>query len=272
MIEEFFDDLKKKSEPFPYDGDYIEDGILYCGKCKTPRQCRVKILGIESTVGCLCKCRDEKIQAEVKEKRRKIIEERRNIVFGDDSRNKNARLDTDRVTEAVQIARNYCEKLEGHYAEGTGFTLFGTPGTGKTFAIAAAANKAIEQGYSVQFVNVADLSAESNSRRNDIVSGAREPDFFFLDDLGAERGIDSMREVILGIINARYQCNKPLIVTSNIPLSYMKNPETAIERRAYERLLEVSTPIEVSGKNQRYETIRGEYEERKNDLTRGIEQ
>ena len=30
-------------------GDYIFDGLLHCGKCKTPKQCRVNILGKERT-------------------------------------------------------------------------------------------------------------------------------------------------------------------------------------------------------------------------------
>lgn len=29
----------------PKEGDYIKDGLLYCGKCHTPKQCEVEIGG-----------------------------------------------------------------------------------------------------------------------------------------------------------------------------------------------------------------------------------
>ena len=53
------------------DGDYTVDGLLYCGKCKTPKQCRVNIFGNEKTVYCLCKCRVEKREAEEAERARR---------------------------------------------------------------------------------------------------------------------------------------------------------------------------------------------------------
>ena len=48
------------------DGDYIgQDGLVYCGKCNTPRQKRLIVPagifgdGGEKIVSCLCKCRSE---------------------------------------------------------------------------------------------------------------------------------------------------------------------------------------------------------------------
>ena len=38
-------------------GDYVgEDGLLYCGKCHTPKQCRVELFGEIRTPMCLCQC------------------------------------------------------------------------------------------------------------------------------------------------------------------------------------------------------------------------
>ena len=42
------------------EGDYIVDGLLYCHKCNTPKQCRVEIFGEVRTPMCLCKCEKEK--------------------------------------------------------------------------------------------------------------------------------------------------------------------------------------------------------------------
>lgn len=41
------------------EGDYIEDGLIHCGKCRGKRQTRVKIPGGDGatiTVPCICKC------------------------------------------------------------------------------------------------------------------------------------------------------------------------------------------------------------------------
>lgn len=38
--------------------DYVNpaDGLLYCGVCREPKQCRVKAFGIEYIPFCACKC------------------------------------------------------------------------------------------------------------------------------------------------------------------------------------------------------------------------
>lgn len=38
--------------------DYIDpdDGLLYCGVCREPKQCRVKAFGREYIPFCACKC------------------------------------------------------------------------------------------------------------------------------------------------------------------------------------------------------------------------
>ena len=54
-----------------------EDGLLYCRKCHTPVQCRVKLWGRDKIVPCLCRCQQEamaekKRQDELLERQRKI--------------------------------------------------------------------------------------------------------------------------------------------------------------------------------------------------------
>ena len=51
--------LNKQNE-----NDYYENGLLMCGKCHTPKQCRGFLFGVERTVTCICKCRAEELQAE----------------------------------------------------------------------------------------------------------------------------------------------------------------------------------------------------------------
>ena len=37
------------------EGDYLVDGLLYCHKCHTAKQCRVELFGRIRTPMCLCK-------------------------------------------------------------------------------------------------------------------------------------------------------------------------------------------------------------------------
>ena len=51
------------------EGDYIKDGLLYCGKCHTPKQCEVECGGRVIKPYCMCKC-------EVEEEERRKEDER----------------------------------------------------------------------------------------------------------------------------------------------------------------------------------------------------
>lgn len=63
------------------EGDYIEDGLIHCGKCKGKRQTRVKIPGGDGatiTVPCICKCEakaeeDRKKQEEARQELQRIV-------------------------------------------------------------------------------------------------------------------------------------------------------------------------------------------------------
>lgn len=51
---------RKTAANVPKDSaDYIENGLLYCGKCHTPKEFRGSFLGMVKVVPCLCRCRSE---------------------------------------------------------------------------------------------------------------------------------------------------------------------------------------------------------------------
>ena len=55
-------------------GDYWRDGLLYCGKCNTPRSCRIDLGGGERVVPSLCKCDRDNEAAEAEKERAKRVE------------------------------------------------------------------------------------------------------------------------------------------------------------------------------------------------------
>lgn len=50
----------------PETGDYIDPatGLLLCGKCHTPKQCKVMVLGKERILPRICRCEHERYKAE----------------------------------------------------------------------------------------------------------------------------------------------------------------------------------------------------------------
>ena len=56
---------------------------------------------------------------------------------------------------------------------------------------------------------------------------------------------------MFSIIDSRYRCNKPLIVTTNLKLDELKHPRDLAHARIYDRILERCAPILFAGKNFR---------------------
>lgn len=52
--------------------DYINpaDGLLYCGKCNTRKQCKVSIFGRTDVQYCLCECKKAQLAEEETERER----------------------------------------------------------------------------------------------------------------------------------------------------------------------------------------------------------
>ena len=68
---------------------------------------------------------------------------------------------------------------------------------------------------------------------------------------GIERGTEYALEQVYNIIDARYRSKKPLIVTTNLTLTDLKNPQDVAHARIYDRLLSMCSPICFAGENLR---------------------
>ena len=132
-------------------GDYIgDDGLLYCGKCNTRKQCRVELFGKERIMFCTCKCRKEQLEAEriEQEKREKWlrIERLRRLGFPDAEMQKwTFKADNGQNADIMQVAKNYVDNFAEMKKRGKGLLLFGEVGTGKSFAAACIANALIDK-------------------------------------------------------------------------------------------------------------------------------
>ena len=116
------------------------------------------------------------------------------------------------------------------------------------------ANALMEQEVAVCMTNFARIMNELNnafSGRNEVVDRLCGYPLLVIDDFGMERGTEYALEQIYNIIDSRYRSRKPLIVTTNLTLTELKNPQDTAHARIYDRLLELCTPIACTGPSMR---------------------
>ena len=258
------------------DCDYIgEDGLMYCGKCNTPKQARVKFFGVERTPFCLCKCEDEKEKRELELERQKrkqeLIERNRTEAFPDcnssvrDMRSWTFEKDDNANPQISQMAKKYVEHFEDFKQRGKGLLLHGTTGTGKTFISACIANALIDNGYRVLMTSFSRVenTVFGLSNKQEYYDSLNRYDLLILDDFGVERSTEYKQEIVYNVIDGRTKAGLPLIVTSNITSQELKNPKSTNEQRVFSRLLKMCHPITVTGKDRRVTESVTDYAEMK---------
>lgn len=256
------------------EGDYIgDDGLLYCGKCRTPKQTKIELFGQERTPMCLCKCATEKRDAEEAERKRierlRKIEGMRNAGFPDREM-QNWTFDRDDGTneKISKVAQNYIENFKTMLSKGKGLLFYGTVGTGKTFYSACIVNALIDKGYPCMMTNFSRLTNTIQGMfdgRQEYLDSLNRYDLLVIDDLAAERDTEYMNEIVQTVIDSRYRAGLPTIITTNLTAEEIKNPADIRKQRTYSRLLEMCLPVEVKGADRRRAKLINDYAEL-NDL------
>lgn len=273
MFSEILDDLMATTEKNNKvnEGDYYDEkGLLYCGKCHTPKQVEVKILGQVKRPYCLCRCESERLEKEEKERKEfDRIQQIRRRCFNDEAMQgwtfANDDLSNERVTKAMQ---NYVNNFPELKKQGKGLLLYGHCGTGKTYAACEVANALIDKGYSVLVTNFAKVlnSLQATYEKQDYIDSINDNSLLILDDLGIERDTPFAREQVYNVIDARYRAGLPMIITTNLTMDKIKATQDIDNMRIYDRILERCFPIEVNGENRRRKAIRESYGDMKNLL------
>ena len=265
------DAVLKMLDTVPEPEDYIgDDGLLYCGKCHTPKEAYFaegkNLFGRDrhpSECDC-CKAEREKREKEETEKKHNDEVEclkrngfpdpaMRHWTFGNDNGN----------CPQIEKAHFYVEHWEMMKAENIGYLLWGNVGTGKSYFAGCIANALMEQEISVCMTNFAtilnDLFTNTESRNEYIIRLCSYP-LLILDDFGMERGTEYGLEQVYNVVDSRYRSNKPLIVTTNLTLEQLQHPEDTAHARIYDRLLEMCVPVRFTGGNFRKVTAQQKME------------
>ncbi len=67
-------------------------------------------------------------------------------------------------------------------------------------------------------------------------------ELLIIDDLGIERNTEYALEQVYAVIDERYKSKKPLIITTNLTISQIRNAADVVHARIYSRVLELCTP------------------------------
>ncbi|MEY8381953.1 ATP-binding protein [Christensenellaceae bacterium 44-20] len=256
-----FDSIERASEKQikAEQGDYIVDGLLYCGKCHTPKQARVVILGFERTPMCLCKCAAERKQREAEEEKRREFERRvkelRWAGFPESQMEQWTFENSDSPNSQYSlIAKRYVANFAQMRADGKGLLLFGDVGVGKTFLAACIVNALINQGVPCLMTNFARLTNTLSGMfegKQEYIDKLNSFPLVVIDDLGAERDTEYVGEIVHNIIDSRCREGLPLIITTNLDGKELENPKDIRKRRVYSRLFEMCIPVKFGGEDRR---------------------
>ncbi len=246
------------------EGDYINeaDGLLYCGKCHTPKQAWVAFHfdgEQEKAVPIPCQCENQAAEAAQEiakrmEFQRRMAELRKGGIT-DPAYLRYTFAADDRQDPALSdVCRRYVERWAEMEEQNIGILFHGTVGTGKSFYACAIANALVDQcipAMVTSFPRLLNL-LQSVQNRQEIIDGLDRYRLLVIDDLGVERDSSYAAEQIYGVIDARARSGKPLIITTNLPYSELENPASMQYKRIYDRILELCpVALKMTGDSRR---------------------
>ena len=258
------------------EGDHIgEDGLVYCGKCGSRKQLRVKFGDKTHVVRCVCKCEskeleEKKRQEEYEEQMRRINRLKEASMM--DKKYREVTFDKYEVREenkkVFEVAKKYADRFQDMYKKNQGLLLYGPVGTGKSFTAACIGNYLLNNAKPVIMTSFVKILQDiwENDREAEYITILNSASLLIVDDLGTERETDYALEKVYNIIDSRVRANKPMIITSNLELNDMMECEDIRKKRIYDRILECCYPMYVGGKSFRMMKAAQRFDEMKDFL------
>ena len=254
-VDALIDSIAKKAEPVRDMVDYEKDGLLYCGHCNTPKQCRIFLGKDVRLVGCQCACATREYEAEKKARADRERRLRIETLRADGIRDKSltaCRFGAATMSDEIAKCKRYADAWDDMRRENSGLLLWGNTGNGKTYAAACIANELIDRGIPAMITSFPRI-LNAGYDKQEIIEQVHYYPLMVIDDLGAERSSEYALETVYTVIDERYKAKKTLIVTTNLTLGELCKPKNMDYQRIYDRILEMCTPLAFKGESMRRE-------------------
>ncbi len=129
---------------------------------------------------------------------------------------------TDIDPQVVSATRRFADRVDEKLDAGRGLWFMGPVGTGKTTLAMLVAKSALRAGRSLAIYSLPRLLNEirethrSDRSHVDLLDRLTAVDLLHVDDVGAERTTDWVLEELYSIVNARYEDERSMVITTNI--------------------------------------------------------
>jgi DNA replication protein DnaC len=162
---------------------------------------------------------------------------------------------TEIAPAVVTATRRFVDAIDEKLNAGRGLWFMGDVGTGKTTLAMLVSKAAIAAGRSVAIYSLPRLLNEIRDTHRaershvDLLDRLTAVDLLHVDDVGAERSTDWVLEELYSIVNARYEEQKSMVITTNIT-----DREALCEQiteRTVSRLTEMCDEVPLFGHDRR---------------------
>lgn len=258
----------------PGPGEHLgEDGLIHCDRCGAPRQVVLPLGDRRQTVRCLCPCQQAQLDTQRQQLRRQEELDRfarmRSAAMRDPALRKCTFAASGYPSTAMEIAENYVAQWPRMQQKGMGLLFWGNVGTGKTFIAACIANALLDQGVPVLMTSfgrvLGAMPGPASGEQTAAMDEWMKYPLLIIDDLGGERDTPYVTELVYHIIDARYRSGRPMVITTNLSMAELENPDSREKMRIYDRVLECCTPVRVDGNH-----IRGAKRSENRELARKL--
>ena len=130
---------------------------------------------------------------------------------------------TDIEPHVVAATRRYADTIDEQLGAGRGLWFMGPVGTGKTTLAMLVSKAALKTGRSVAIYSLPRLLNEIRETAHgadrshiELLDRLTAIDLLHVDDVGAERTTDWVLEELYSIVNARYEDERSMVITTNI--------------------------------------------------------
>lgn len=198
-----------------------------------------------------CRCRPSRIaQAQARSLSAVIPKHYRDVSF-----------DRPPVTEieprvTVDETRRFVARIDERLDQGRGLWFVGPPGTGKTTLAMLVAGAASKAGRSVAIYSLPRLLNEirdthrAERSHGELLDRLCAVDLLHIDDVGAERSTDWVLEELYSIVNARYEDERAMVITTNLDHDQLS---AQVSERTVSRLTEMCMQLPLHGHDRRME-------------------